>query len=39
MKYIIDVKDNKADALLEVLNGLSFVKTKPYLSEKVGFTT
>lgn len=28
MKVLIDVKDNKADFILELLNNFSFVKTK-----------
>ena len=28
MKILLEVEDNKAPALLEVLNGLSFVKTQ-----------
>lgn len=28
MKVLLDIKDNKAEHLLEVLKGLSYVKTK-----------
>jgi hypothetical protein len=34
MKVLLDIKDNKARALLEVLNGLSYVKTKPLTEAK-----
>ena len=29
MKFVLDVKENKAAALLELLNDLPYVKTKP----------
>ncbi len=34
MKILLDIKDDKALHLLEVLNGLSFVKTKVRTDEK-----
>ncbi len=34
MKVILDIKDNKAEFVLELLNSLSFVKTKPISGEK-----
>ncbi len=34
MKVILEIKDNKASHLLEVLKGLSYVKTIPILDEK-----
>jgi hypothetical protein len=34
MKVLLDIKDNKALALLEVLKGLSYVKTKTISDEK-----
>jgi len=34
MKVILDIKDNKAASLLEVLRGLSYVKTEPLSEEK-----
>jgi hypothetical protein len=34
MKVILDIKDNKALHLLEVLKGLSYVKTKTISDEK-----
>ncbi|WP_082281022.1 hypothetical protein [Leptospira kirschneri] len=37
MKILVDVKDEKAEALLEILRGLSFVKTKPLTSPKGKF--
>ena len=30
MKVLLDIKDNKAHSLLEVLKGLNYVKTKPF---------
>lgn len=33
MKVLLDIKDSKADPLLELLKGLSYVKTTP-ISEK-----
>ncbi|MBW8051139.1 MAG: hypothetical protein FVQ77_12530 [Cytophagales bacterium] len=37
MKVLLDIKDNKAPSLLEVLNGLSYVKTKPLTDTKAKF--
>jgi hypothetical protein len=34
MKVLLDIKDSKASSLLEVLNGLSYVKVKPISGEK-----
>lgn len=34
MKVLLDIKDNKAFHLLEVLKGLSYVKTKTISDEK-----
>ena len=34
MKVLLDIKDNKAFYLLEVLKGLSYVKTKTLYDEK-----
>lgn len=34
MKVLLDIKDNKAMHLLEVLKGLSYVKTKTISDEK-----
>jgi hypothetical protein len=34
MKVLLDIKDNKASSLLEVLRGLSYVKTKPLTEAK-----
>jgi hypothetical protein len=34
MKVLLDIKDNKAVQLLEVLKGLSYVKAKPLTDEK-----
>ena len=34
MKVMLDIKDNKAKHLLEVLKGLSYVKTKRIYDEK-----
>jgi hypothetical protein len=34
MKVLIDVKDNKADFILELLNNFSFVKAKTISPEK-----
>lgn len=34
MKVLLDIKDGKAQPLLEVLNGLSYVKTKQLTEEK-----
>ena len=34
MKVLLDIKDNKALPLLEVIKGLSYVKTKTISNEK-----
>ena len=34
MKVLLDIQDEKALSLLEVLNGLSYVKTTPISDEK-----
>lgn len=34
MRVLLDIKDNKAKHLLEVLKGLSYVKTIPISEEK-----
>lgn len=34
MKVLLDIKDNKARSLLEVLSGLSYVKAKPLTEAK-----
>lgn len=34
MKVLLDIKDDKAPALLEVLKGLSYVKTETISDEK-----
>jgi len=34
MKVILDIKDNKAAFVMELLNSLSFVKAKPITEEK-----
>ena len=34
MKVLLDIKDNKAVHLMEVLKGLSYVKTKTISNEK-----
>jgi hypothetical protein len=34
MRVLLDIKDNKAIYLLEVLKGLSYVKTTPISNEK-----
>ena len=34
MKVLLDIKDNKAASLLEVLKGLSYVKAKTISEEK-----
>jgi hypothetical protein len=34
MKILLDVKDNKADFILELLHNFSFVKTKAITGEK-----
>lgn len=35
MKFLVDIKDSKADFVMELLNNFSFVKAKP-LSKKKG---
>jgi hypothetical protein len=37
MKVLLDIKDNKAKHLLEVLKGLSYVKTKTISNETTLF--
>lgn len=39
MKVLLDIKDDKAAALLEVLRSLSFVKTNTLTEEKALFLT
>jgi hypothetical protein len=34
MKVLLDIKDNKASSLIDVLNGLSYVKVKTISDEK-----
>jgi hypothetical protein len=34
MKVLLEVKDNKADFLMELLNSFSFVKTNPLSTHK-----
>ena len=34
MKILLDIKDNKASFVMELLNSLSFVKAKPLSDEK-----
>ncbi|MBS1533396.1 MAG: hypothetical protein JSU01_24060 [Bacteroidetes bacterium] len=34
MRVLLDIKDNKASSLLEVLNSLPYVKVKPISGEK-----
>lgn len=34
MKVILDIKDNKASFVMELLSSLSFVKAKPITKEK-----
>ena len=34
MKVILDIKDNKADFVMELLSSLSFVKAKPISRKK-----
>lgn len=34
MKVILEIKDNKAEFVMELLNSLSFVKAKPITDEK-----
>jgi hypothetical protein len=37
MKVLLDVKDSKADFVMELLNNLSFVKAKPLSRKKEKF--
>ena len=37
MKVMIDIKDNKADFVMELLGNLSFVKAEPISSVKAQF--
>ncbi|TGL16861.1 hypothetical protein [Leptospira meyeri] len=37
MKVLLDIKDNKAQSLMEVLKGLSYVKTKTITDSKAEF--
>ncbi len=37
MKVLIDVKDSKAEFVMELLNSLSFVKTQPLTHTKAQF--
>jgi len=37
MKVLLDVKDSKANFVMELLNNLSFVKAKPLSKEKEKF--
>ena len=34
MKILLDIPDNKADSLMEVLNSISYVKAKPLTDAK-----
>lgn len=34
MRVILEIKDNKAEFVMELLNSLSFVKAKPITDEK-----
>lgn len=34
MKVLVDIRDNKADFVMELLNSLSFVKAQPISEEK-----
>jgi len=36
MKVLLDIRDNKAQSLLEVLNGLPYVKTKTLSNYEAG---
>ena len=36
MKFVLDVKESKAAALLQLLNDLPYVKTKPLTPYKAG---
>ena len=37
MKVLLDIKDNKADFVMELLHNLAFVKTEPISSTKAQF--
>ncbi|WP_316772711.1 hypothetical protein [Pedobacter frigiditerrae] len=37
MKVILDIKDNKVDFVMELLNSLSFVKAEPISAKKAKF--
>jgi hypothetical protein len=37
MKVLLDIKDNKADFVMELLGSLSFVKTEPLSYKKAQF--
>ena len=37
MKVILDIQDNKADFVMELLNSLSFVKAEPISATKAKF--
>jgi hypothetical protein len=37
MKVLVDIKDNKADFVLELLRSLSFVKAEPITPQKAKF--
>ena len=37
MKVLLDIKDNKAEFVMELLNSLSFVKSEPISSTKAQF--
>ena len=37
MKLLLDIKDNKADFVMELLNNLTFVKTEPLSPSKAKF--
>lgn len=39
MKVLLDIKDNKAPFLMELLKSLSYVKAKPISSEKYDLLT
>lgn len=34
MKILLDIPDNKADSLMDVLNSISYVKAKPFTDAK-----
>jgi hypothetical protein len=37
MKVLLDIKDSKADFVMELLNSLSFVKAEPISAKKAKF--